>query len=183
MSRLPDFPMSRSALVLVFFFLLAPLSGYTQQPAPPAPTILTFEQVVSWLYSYGSVLDKELASAIAMFGGPDATAKDSKTWNPSSKTRFRAVTAGIVRAAENDQIVIRRITVYPNETDVFTLDQLLHQPEMFLFESGRTAKQESYLDVETKNRQIRFRFLCAPDHEPKLQSVVLKSTASPDDAL
>ena len=75
------------------------------------------------------------------------------------------------------------ITVYPNETDVFGIDQLLHQPEMFLFESGRTAKQESYLDVETKNRQFKFRFLCAPDREPKLQSIVLKSIASPDDAL
>ena len=166
------------ALILL---LLAPLSGYTQQS--PARTVLTFEQVVSWLNSYGSVLDKDLASAIATFGDPDAATKYSRTWNPSSKTGLRTVTAGIAEGAEGGQIVIRRITVYPNETDVFGIDQLLHQPEMFLFESGRTAKQESYLDVETKNRQFKFRFLCAPDREPKLQSIVLKSIASPDDAL
>lgn len=170
--------MKHMVMVLV---LLAPLSGFPQQP--PAPTALTFEQVVAWLYSYGSVLDKDLASAIAMFGDPDSAAKDSRTWNPSSKTRSRTVTATVSESEEGGQVVIRRITIYPNEADAFTVDRFLHQPEMFLFESGRTAKQESYLDVETKNRQFKFRFLCAPDREPKLQWVLLRSIASPDDVL
>src|SRR5258708_24053908 len=116
-------------MLVLFLLIPAPLSGYTQHPASPPPTALTFEQVVAWLYSYGSVLDKDLASAVAMFGDPDATTKDSRTWNPSSKTKFRTVTVGVAEAAEGEPLVIRRITVYPNQTDVFTLDQLLHQPE------------------------------------------------------
>jgi len=169
-------------LALILFFL-ASLSGYSQQTEPPAQTVLTFEQVVSWLYSYGSLLDKDLAAAVAMYGDPDSATKYTRTWNPSSKTGFRAVTAGIAEVPEGERSVIRRITIDPNATDVFSLNQLLHQPEMFLFESGRASKEGSYLDVETKNRQIKFRFLCSPDHDPKLQSVTLKSIASPDDVL
>jgi len=170
-------------LLALVLLCLASLSGYSQQTAPPARTALTFDQVVSWLNSYGSLLDKDLASAIAMYGQPDSATKYTRTWNPSSKTGFRTVTAGIAEVAEGAGSVIRRITVLSAETDVFSLNQLLHQPEMFLFESGRAAKQQSYLDVETKNRQIKFRFLCGPDQEPKIQSVTLKSIASPDDVL
>jgi hypothetical protein len=168
-----------------FFVLIILLltSGYTQQPTAPAQTVLTFEQVVGWLNSYGSVLDKDLAAATSKFGDPDGTTRYSRTWNPSSKTGFRTITAGIAEAAEGEQPLIRRITILPGETDVFTVDQLLHQPEMFLFEAGRNAKQESYLDVETKNRQFKFRFLCAPERAPRLQFVELKSVASPDDVL
>jgi hypothetical protein len=170
--------MKRLALIL---FMFASLSGNTQQ-APPQ-TVLTFEQIVGWLNSYGSVLDKDLPAATSKFGDPDASTRYSRTWNPSSRTGFRTITVGIAEAAEGDPALIRRITILPGQTDVFSIDQLLHQPEMFLFASGRTARQESYLDIETKNRQFKFRFLCAPDREPRLQSVELKSIASPDDVL
>ncbi len=73
-----------------------------------------------------------------------------------------------------------RITVYPHPSDVLNVTEFLHQPEMFIFESGHAEKTGSYLTIETRNRQMKLLFLCAPDHDPQLQSVTIKSVASPD---
>jgi hypothetical protein len=63
------------------------------------------------------------------------------------------------------------------------VNELLHRPEMFIFDSGHQTRLGSYFTAETRNRQIKIQFLCGPDHDPQFQSVVLKSTVSPDEVL
>jgi len=57
---------------------------------------------------------------------------------------------------------VLRVTVYPHHSDVLNVTEFLDQPEMFIFESGHLEKTGSCLTVETKNREVKLFFLCAP---------------------
>jgi hypothetical protein len=152
------------------------------QTAPLKQNILTSDQVLAWLTYYGLPLDKDIAEAISMFGQPDAATRSTRQWNPSSRTGYRVIFADI-RVKENGGGTTLRITVYPHPSDVLSVNELLHRPEMFIFDSGHQAKLGSYFTAETRSRQIRIQFLCGPDHDPQFQSVILKSIASPDEIL
>ncbi|SRR6266700_1413020 len=170
-------------IVACILLICSTAFAYQANPATPAkPNILTTDQVLSWLGYYGLPLDKDVAEAVSLFGQPDAATRTVRQWNPSSKTGYRAISA-VIRPTEGGGGTTLRITVYAHSSDGLSVNELLHRPEMFLFESGYQAKLGSYFSAETKNRQIKIQFLCGPDHDPQFQSVVLKSVASPDEVL
>ncbi len=120
--------------------------------------------------------------AVSLFGQPDVATSTVRQWNPSSKTGYRAISA-VIRPTEGGGGTTLRITVFAHPSDVLNINELLRRPEMFLFNSGRQAKIGSYFTAETKNRQIKIQFLCGPDHDPQLQSVILKGIEPPDQVL
>jgi len=142
--------------------------------------ILTADQVLAWRTYYGLPLDKDVSEALKVFGEPDIKNKSTRQWNPSSRTGYRMVVAELGYSPSQGRNTVLRVTVYPHPKDVLIVTEFLHQPEMFIFESGHSEKTGSYLTVEPKNREMKFVFLCAPGHDPQLQSVTIKSTKSPD---
>src|SRR5437016_3704045 len=118
------------------------------------PNLLTSEQVLAWLSYYGQPLDKDISQAVSLFGEPDAATTTVRRWNPSAKTGYRAVSA-VIRPAAGGGGTALRITVYPHPTDVLSVNDLLHQPERFIFDSGHDARLGSYFSAETRNRQIK----------------------------
>jgi hypothetical protein len=146
----------------------------------PQQNILTVDQVLAWRSYYGLPLDKDVSEALKVLGEPDIKNKSTRQWNPSSRTGYRMVFAELGYSPSQGRNTVLRVTVYPHSSDVLNVTEFLHQPEMFTFESGRGEKPGSYLTVETKNREMKVLFLCAPGHDPQLQSVTIKSTKSPD---
>jgi len=141
---------------------------------------LTASQVLAWRTYYGLPLDKDVSEAQRVLGEPDVKSKFTRQWNPSSRTGYRMVIAELGYSSSQGRNTVLRVTIYPHPSDALNLSEFLHRPEMFIFESGHTEKTGSYLTVETKDRQMKFLFLCAPDHDPQLQSVMMKSSKSPD---
>jgi hypothetical protein len=144
------------------------------------PNILSIDQVLAWRSYYGLPLDKDVSEALKILGEPDIKNKSTRQWNPSSRTGYRLVIAELGYSPSQGRNAVLRVTVYPHPSDVLNVTEFLHQPEMFIFESGHAEKTGSYLTVETKNRQMKFLFLCASGHDPQLQSVTIRSTKSPD---
>jgi hypothetical protein len=142
--------------------------------------VLTADQVLAWRTYYGLPLDKDVSEALKIFGEPDIKNKATRQWNPSSRTGYRMVIAELGYFATQGRNTVLRITVYPHPSDVLNVTEFLHQPEMFIFESGHNDKTGSLLAVETKDRQMKFLFLCATGHDPQFQSVTIKSIKSPD---
>jgi len=142
--------------------------------------VLTADQVLAWRTYYGLPLDKDVSEALKIFGEPDIKNKATRQWNPSSRTGYRMVIAELGYSATQGRNTVLLITVYPHPSDVLNVTEFLHEPEMFIFESGHSDKTGSSLTVETKDRQMKLLFLCAPGHDPKLQSVTIKSIKSPD---
>lgn len=140
----------------------------------------TADQVLAWRTYYGLPLDKDVSEALKVLGEPDTKNKLTRQWNPSSRTGYRMVFAELGYSPSQGRNTVLRITVYPHRSDVLKITEFFHQPEMFIFESGRAEKTGSYVMVETKNRQMKFFFLCSPGHDPQLQSVTIKSAKSPD---
>ncbi len=174
--------MTMKILACVLLVCSAAPAYQANQTVALKPNVLTGDQVLAWLSYYGLPLDKDIAEAVSMFGQPDAATSTVRQWNPSSKTGNRAVSA-VIRPREGGGGTTLRITVYAHPSDVLNVNELLHRPEMFIFDSGYQAKLGSYFSAETKNRQIKIQFLCGPDHDPLFQSVILKSIASPDEVL
>jgi hypothetical protein len=145
--------------------------------------ILTVDQVLAWRTYYGLPLDKDVSEALKVLGEPDIKNKSTRQWNPSSRTGYRMVFAELGYSPSQGRNTVLRVTVYPHPSDVLNVTEFLHRPEMFIFESGHSEKTGSYLTAETKNREMKFFFLCAPDHDPQLQSVTIKSIKSPDTEL
>ncbi len=169
-------------LACVLLVCTAAPAYQANQTAPLKPNVLTADQVLAWLSYYGLPLDKDITEAISLFGQPDAATTTVRQWNPSSKTGYRAISA-VIRPKEGRGGTTLRITVYAHPSDVLGVNELLHRPEMFIFDSGYQAKLGSYFSAETRNRQIKIQFLCGPTHDPQLQSIMLKSIASPDEVL
>jgi hypothetical protein len=144
------------------------------------PNILTVHQVLAWRTYYGLPLDKDVSEALKVLGEPDIKNKSTRQWNPSSRTGYRMVFAELGYSPSQGRNTVLRVTIYPHPTDVLNITEFLQQPEMFIFESGHSDKTGSYLTVETKNREMEMFFLCAPGHDPQLQSVTIKSIKSPD---
>jgi hypothetical protein len=142
--------------------------------------ILTIDQVLAWRTYYGLPLDKDVSEALKVLGEPDIKNKSIRQWNPSSRTGNRMVFAELGYSPSQGRNTVLRVTVYPHPSDVLNVTEFLHQPELFIFEPGRAEKTGSYLTVETKNREMKFLFHCAPDHDPQLQSVTIRSVKSPD---
>jgi len=142
--------------------------------------VLTADQVLAWRTYYGLPLDKDVSEALKVLGEPDIKNKATRQWNPSSRTGYRMVTAELGYSATQGRNTVLRITIYPHPSDVLNVTEFLHQPEMFIFESGHDNKTGSLLAVETKDRQMKFLFLCATGHDPQFQSVTIKSIKSPD---
>jgi hypothetical protein len=145
--------------------------------------ILTVDQVLAWRTYYGLPLDKDISEALKVLGEPDIKNKSTRQWNASSRTGYRMVFAELGYSPSQGRNTVLRVTVYPHPSDVLNVIEFLHQPEMFIFESGHSEKTGSSLTVETKDRQIKVLFLCAPGRDPKLQSVTIKSPKSPDTEL
>jgi hypothetical protein len=144
------------------------------------PNILKVDQVLAWLTYYGLPLDKDVSEALKVLGEPDIKNKATRQWNPSSRTGYRMVIAELGYSPSQGHNTVLRVTVYPHPSDVLNVTEFLHQPEMFIFESGHSDKTGGYLTVETRNREMKFIFLCAPGHDPQFQSVTIKSIKSPD---
>lgn len=164
------------AILLAFISQAIPHQNQTE----PAKQELTATQVLAWRTYYGLPLDKNISEAIKTLGEPDIRNKSTRQWNPSSRTGYRMVFAELGYSSSQGRNTVLRVTVYPHFSGVLHVTEFLHQPEMFIFESGHAEKTGSYLTIETKNRQMKLLFLCAPDHDPQLQSVTIKSIASPD---
>src|SRR5438270_1616368 len=145
--------------------------------------ILTVDQVLAWRTYYGLPLDKDVSEALKVLGEPDIKNKSTRQWNPSSRTGYRMVFAELGYSPSQGRNTVLRVTVYPHPSDVLNVTEFLHQPEMFSFESGHLEKTGSSLTIETKDRQIKLLFSCAPGHDPQLQSVTIKSVKSPDTEL
>lgn len=143
--------------------------------------ILTVDQVLAWRTYYGLPLDKDVSEAFKVLGEPDLKNRSTRQWNPSSRTGHRMVFAELGYSPSQGRNTVLRVTVYPHPSDVLNVTEFLHQPEMFILESGHAEKIGSYLTVETKNREMKFFFLCSLDHDPQLQSVTIKSITSPDE--
>jgi len=141
---------------------------------------LTADEVLAWRTYYGLALDKDISEALKILGEPDVKNKSTRQWNPSSRTGYRMVFAELGYSPSQGRNTVLRITLYPHRSDILKITEFFHQPEMFIFESGRAEKKGSYVTVETKNRQMKVFFLCSPDHDPQFQSVTVKSTQSPD---
>lgn len=172
-------------LMKVLAILLAFISqAIPQQTEPlktePAKQELTADQVLAWRTYYGLPLDKDVSEALKILGEPDIKNKSTRQWNPSSRTGYRMVFAELGYSPSQGRNTVLRVTIYPHPSDVLNVTEFLHQPELFIFESGHAEKTGSYLTIETKNRQMKLFFLCAPDHDPQLQSVTIKSIKSPD---
>ena len=142
--------------------------------------VLTVDQVLAWRTYYGLPLDKDVSEALKVLGEPDIKNKSTRQWNPASRTGYRMVFAELGYSSTQGRNTVLRMTVYPHPSDVLNVTEFLHQPEMFIFEPGHAEKTGSYLTIETKNREMKFFFLCAPGHDPQLQSVTIKSIKSPD---
>lgn len=146
----------------------------------PQQNILKVDQVLAWRTYYGLPLDKDVSEALKVLGEPDIKNKSTRQWNPSSRTGYRMVFAELGYSPSQGRNTVLRVTVYPHPSDVLNVTEFLHQPEMFIFESGHSDKTGSYLTVETKNREMKLFFLCAPGQDPRLQSVTIKSIKSSD---
>lgn len=146
----------------------------------PQHNILTADQVLAWRTYYGLPLDKDVSEALKVFGEPDIKNKATRQWNPSSRTGYRMVIAELGYSPSQGRNTVLRLTVYPHPSDVLNVMEFLHQPEMFIFEPGHSDKSGSSLAIETKDRQMKFIFLCAAGHDPQFQSVTIKSIKSPD---
>jgi hypothetical protein len=144
------------------------------------PNILKVDQVLAWRTYYGLPLDKDVSEALKVLGEPDIKDKSTRQWNPSSRTGYRMVIAELGYSPTQGRNTVLRVTVYPHPSDVLNVTEFLHQPEMFIFESSHSEKTGSHLTVETRNRQMKFIFLCAAGHDPQFQSVTIKSIKSPD---
>jgi len=142
--------------------------------------VLTADQVLAWRTYYGLPLDKDVSEALKVLGEPDIKNKATRQWNPSSRTGYRMVFAELGYSPSHGRNTVLRVTVYPHSSDVLNVMEFLHQPEMFNFESGHSDKTGSFLTIETKDRQMKFLFLCATGHDPQFQSVTIKSIKSPD---
>lgn len=149
---------------------------------PQGQNILTVDQVLAWRTYYGLPLDKDLSEAIKIFGQPNESIRSTRIWNPSSRTGFRAVTIELGQTSTQGFQTVLRVTVFPHPNDVFTVNDLLRSPERFIFESG-SNKQGSYFSAETRTRDMKLFYACSGNHDPQFQSVVIKSTKSPDDEL
>ncbi|HEY2914338.1 MAG TPA: hypothetical protein VGK21_13330 [Candidatus Angelobacter sp.] len=158
----------------LFVLLLMLFQAQQQQ------NILTADQVLAWRTYYGLPLDKDVSEALKVFGEPDIKNKATRQWNPSSRTGYRMVIAELGYSPSQGRNTVLRVTVYPHPSDVLNVMEFLHKPEMFIFEPGHSDKTGSSLTIETKDRQMKFLFLCAGDHDPQLQSVTIKSIKSPD---
>ena len=158
-------------------FCLAALLLFAQ--SPQQTNILTVEQVLSWRAYYGLALDKDVSEAIGVFGEPNESGRSSRTWNPSPRTGFRRILVNLGPSPTRGPATVLRVTIYPHPSDVLAVQELLHSPEKFIFESG-TNKQGSYFSAETRDREIRLVYLCGPGHDPQLQSITLKSGAPTD---
>src|ERR1051325_1536790 len=123
--------------------------------------ILTADQALAWRTYYGLPLDKDVSEALKIFGEPDIKDKATRQRNPSSRTGYRMVFAELGYSPSQGRNTVLRVTVYPHPSDVLNVTEFLHQPEMFVFESGHSEKTGSSLTVETKDRQIKVLFLCA----------------------
>jgi hypothetical protein len=165
----------------VLAIVLALISQVIPRQTVPVRQELTANQVLAWRTYYGLPLDKDVSEALKVLGEPDIKNKSTRQWNPSSRTGYRMVFAELGYSASQGRNTVLRVTVYPHPSDVLNVTEFLHQPEMFIFESGHTEKTGSYLTIETKNREMKFFFLCAPGHDPQLQSVTIKSVKSPDE--
>jgi len=141
---------------------------------------LTADQVLAWRTYYGLPLDKDVSEALKVFGEPDIKDKAIRQWNPSARTGYRMVVAELGYSSSQGRNTVLRVNIYPHPKDVLKITEFLHQPEMFIFEPGHSEKTGSYLTVETRNREMKFLFLCASGHDPQFQSVTIKSIKSPD---
>jgi hypothetical protein len=164
------------ALAILLVFISQAIPHQTE----PVKQELTATQVLAWRTYYGLPLDRDVSEALKVLGEPDVAKKSTLQWSPSPRTGNRMVFAELGYSSSQGRNTVLRITIYPHPSDVLNVTEFLHQPEMFIFESGHAEKTGSYLTIETKNRQMKFLFLCAPDHDPQLQSVMMKSSKSPD---
>jgi hypothetical protein len=165
----------------VLAILLAFVLQTVPQQTEPAKQELTAEQILAWRTYYGLLLDKDVSEALKILGEPDIKNKLTRQWNPSSRTGYRMVFAELGSSPSQGRNTVLRVTVYPHRSDILNVTEFLHQPEQFIFESGHAEKTGSYLTIETKDRQMKFFFLCAPGHDPQLQSVTIKSIKSPNE--
>ena len=164
----------REHLLMKLLVLLLVLFQTQQQ------NVLTADQVLAWRTYYGLPLDKDVSEALKIFGEPDIKNKSTRQWNASSRTGYRMVIAELGYSATQGRNTVLRVTVYPHPNDGLNVMEFMHQPELFIFEPGHSDKAGSSLTIETKDRQMKFLFLCATSHDPQFQSVTIKSIKSPD---